>query len=74
MKKRERIELIELLKANIEVFAWTPYEMSRIDPSFIKHDLNIMPDSCPVKQRGRRSAAEHMDVVIKEVEKLEEAT
>ncbi|GFS37725.1 hypothetical protein Acr_00g0053660 [Actinidia rufa] len=38
----ERTELIQLLKANIEAFAWTPYEMPGIDPNFIKHELNTM--------------------------------
>ena len=47
--------------------------MPGIDPNFIKHKLNIVPDARPVKQKGRRSAAEHVDVVIKEVEKLKEA-
>ena len=32
-------------KANIEVFAWTPYEMPRIDPNFIRHELNVLPDT-----------------------------
>ncbi|GFY96883.1 hypothetical protein Acr_11g0011890 [Actinidia rufa] len=63
----------QFLKANIEVFAWTPYEMPKIDPNFIKHKLNVLPDAWPVKQWGRRSALEHMDAVIKEVKKLKEA-
>ncbi|GFS42094.1 hypothetical protein Acr_00g0078070 [Actinidia rufa] len=37
----ERTELIQLLKANIEAFAWTPYKMPGIDPTFIKHELNV---------------------------------
>ncbi|GFS41376.1 hypothetical protein Acr_00g0073960 [Actinidia rufa] len=44
-----------------------------IDPTFIKHKLNVQPNDRPVKQRGRRSALEHVDVVIEEVEKLKEA-
>ncbi|GFS36152.1 hypothetical protein Acr_00g0044380 [Actinidia rufa] len=69
----ERTELIQLLKANIEAFAWTLYEMPKIDPNFIKHELNVQSDFRPIKQRGRRSASEHMDAVIEEVEKLKEA-
>ncbi|GFZ15658.1 hypothetical protein Acr_25g0000670 [Actinidia rufa] len=68
----DRTELIQLLKANIEAFAWTPYEMPRIDPNFIKHELNVQLDFRLVKQRGRRSAPEHVDAVIEEVEKLRE--
>ncbi|GFZ21894.1 hypothetical protein Acr_29g0010560 [Actinidia rufa] len=70
----ERTELIQLLKANIEAFAWTPYEMPGIDPNFIKHELNVQSDFRPVKQRGRRSAPEHVDAVIEEVEKLRMGT
>ncbi|GFZ15738.1 hypothetical protein Acr_25g0001470 [Actinidia rufa] len=69
----ERTELIQLLKANIEAFSWTPYEMPGIDPNFIKHELNVQLDFRPVKQRGRRSASEHVDAVIEEVEKLKES-
>ncbi|GFZ15662.1 hypothetical protein Acr_25g0000710 [Actinidia rufa] len=69
----KRTELIQFLKANIEAFAWTPYEMPGIDPNFIKHELNVQPDFRPIKQRGRRSAPEHVDAVIEEVEKLREA-
>ncbi|XP_057501720.1 uncharacterized protein LOC130785552 [Actinidia eriantha] len=68
----ERIELIQLLKANIEAFAWTPYEMLGIDPTFIRHELNVQSNFRPVKQRGKRSALEHVDAVIEEVEKLRE--
>ncbi|GFZ08576.1 hypothetical protein Acr_20g0003840 [Actinidia rufa] len=66
-----RYELDE--PTNIEAFAWTHYKMPRIDPNFIEHELNVQPDFRPVKQRGRRSALEHVDAVIEEVEKLKEA-
>ena len=51
MRKRERTDLIEFLKENIEVFAWSPYEMTRIDPSFAKHELNVIPKAHLVKQQ-----------------------
>ena len=47
--EREKTELIEFLTTNIEVFAWTMYEMPGIDPSFIKHELNIIPAAKSVK-------------------------
>ncbi|GFZ09156.1 hypothetical protein Acr_20g0009640 [Actinidia rufa] len=40
----ERTELIQLLKANIKAFAWTFFKMPRIDPAFIKHELNVQLD------------------------------
>ena len=48
MKEWEKTDLIEFLKANIEVFAWTTDEMPGIDPSFIKHELNVMSEACLV--------------------------
>ena len=48
--------------------------MPGIDSNFIRHKLNVLPDSWLVKQRGRRSATEHVNVVIEEVEKLKEAS
>ena len=38
--------------------------------AFIMHKLNIDPLVPPKKQRPRRSAKPHMEVVNKEVEKL----
>ncbi|XP_057488466.1 uncharacterized protein LOC130774448 [Actinidia eriantha] len=40
----DRTELIQLLKANIEAFAWTPYEMPGVEPTFIRHELNVQLD------------------------------
>ena len=48
--------------------------MLGIDPSVIKHELNILLEARLVKQRGRRSTTKHVDVVIKEVEKVKEAS
>ena len=43
--------------------------MLEIDPNFIWH-LNVIPEVWPINQWGRRSAVEHVDVVIEEVNKL----
>ena len=72
MKERERIELIDFLKAKIKVFAWPPYKMPRIDPNFIRHELNVMPEAWPVNHQGRRLTAKHVGAVIEEVDKLKE--
>ena len=48
--------------------------MPGIDLSFIKHELNVVLEARPLKQRGRRFATEPVDAVIKEVEKLIEAS
>ena len=56
LKEREKIELIEFLKVNIEVFVWTQYKMSGIDPNFISHELNVMPEARSLKHWVRRYA------------------
>lgn len=67
-----REEMFQFLKQNIEVFAWTPYEMPSLDPSFICHSFNVKEDWKPVVQKARRSAPEHAEAVI-EVNRLLEA-
>ena len=47
---RERQELIDFLRKNIDVFAWKTYEAPRVDPNFICHRLNINPSAIPEKQ------------------------
>ena len=46
--------------------------MLRIDPSFIKHELNVIPKTHPMMQRGRRSATEHVDTMIEKVGNVKE--
>ncbi|XP_028087838.1 uncharacterized protein LOC114288517 [Camellia sinensis] len=70
---QERTEMVEFLMVNIEVFAWTSYDMPGVDPSFICHQLNVFPDARPVIQRTRRSALHHAKVITKEVRNLLEA-
>ena len=48
--------------------------MPVIDSNFIKHEFNVLLDARSVKQRGRISTPEHVDVVIEEVEELKEAS
>ena len=48
--------------------------MPGIDPIFIKHKLNVLLEAHPMKQQGRRSATEHVDAMIEEVEKVKETS
>ena len=34
---QEKERLLEFLRANVDVFAWNPYEAPRVDPNFICH-------------------------------------
>ena len=73
LNEREREELIEFLKQNIDVFAWNTYEAPRVDPEFICHHLNVNPLVAPRKQLLRRSSKEHAEAVREEVAKLKQA-
>lgn len=44
-----------------------------MDPTFITHKLNVDPMFLPKKQKPRRSAKQHVEVVKEEVEKLRQA-
>ena len=46
---QEKEELIEFLRKNLDVFAWSVYEALGVDPSFICHHLNINPSVTPKK-------------------------
>ena len=69
---QEKEELIEFLKRNIDVFAWSAYEAFRVDLSFIFHYLNVNPSVTPKKQPPRRSSKDYSDTVKDEVIKLKQ--
>ena len=45
----ERRQLIELLKANADIFAWLAADMSGIPSKIMTHRLNIAPGAKPVR-------------------------
>ena len=65
--------LVEFLKRNVDVFAWTAYEAPGVDPSFICHHLNVNPSVTPKKQPPWRLSKDHFDAVKNEVMKLKQA-
>nr|XP_023892690.1 uncharacterized protein LOC112004688 [Quercus suber] len=73
MDDQDKVEMLLLLIQNVDVFAWNPYEVPGVDPEFIVHKLNVDPSHPPKKQRPRRSAKEHTEVVINEVRRLKES-
>ena len=73
LPSQEREELTEFLRENVDVFAWSAYEASRVDPNFICHHLNVNPSVTPKKQPLRRSSKDHSNAVKDEVTKLKQA-
>ena len=48
-KDEDRVGMLLFLAQNVEVFAWNPYEVPRVDPEFIVHWLNVDPLFPPKK-------------------------
>ena len=59
----DRVETLLFLIQNVDVFAWSPYEVPEFDPEFIVHKLNVDPSFPPKKQKPRRSTKEHDEAV-----------
>ena len=72
MGSLDKVETLLLLIQNVDVFAWTPYEVPGVDPKFIVHKFNIDPSFPPKKQKPKRSARENVEVVKLEVQRLKE--
>ena len=69
----EKTELLNFLLQNMEVFAWTPYEMPGISPEVMCLKLNVDPRHKPVDQKARKTGIPQTKAVIEEVQKLLEA-
>ena len=67
---QEKEELVELLRRNVDVFAWDTYEAPGLNPEFICHHLNVDPSATPKKQPSRRPSSEHVEAIKTEVVKL----
>ncbi|CAA0836871.1 Unknown protein, partial [Striga hermonthica] len=65
-----RNQLITLLKEFRDVFAFTPEELTGIDPAIMEHKLNVDPLRKPVKQRLRCHGEEIDKAIEVEVDKL----
>ena len=61
-----------MLVQNVDVFAWSPYEVPGVDLEFIVHRLNVDLLFPPKKQKPRRSAKEDVKAVKQEVKRLKE--
>ena len=70
---QDKVEMLLFLVQNVDVFAWSPYKVPRVDPEFIVHKLNVDPSFLPKKQKPRRLAKEHVEAVRQEVGRLKEA-
>ncbi|GFS38896.1 hypothetical protein Acr_00g0060030 [Actinidia rufa] len=65
-----RIALIDFLKKNYDVFAWSQGDIPGIDPEVAMHKLFTKPEYSPVRQKRRKFAPERLKVIEDEVNKL----
>ncbi|XP_065632126.1 uncharacterized protein LOC112023810 [Quercus suber] len=63
-------KLIQFLRENLDVFAWSHDDMPSISPEIIQHRLNVDPKRKPIKQRQRTFAPKKDQAVTDEVSKL----
>ena len=73
IREKDRVEMLLFLIQNVDVFAWSSYEVPEVDPEFIIHKLNVDPSFSPKKQKPRRLAKEHVEVVRQKVKRLKKA-
>jgi hypothetical protein len=64
------VVLIDFLRANAYIFAWSPSDMPGILMEVAEHSLDIRPNSKPVKQCLRRFDELKRRAIGEEVQKL----
>jgi hypothetical protein len=73
LSPEEETALIDLLRRNLDLFAWNPSEMPGMDPDVACHHLSIKPGVKPVVQRKIKMGKERRKAVDEEVKKLADA-
>ena len=73
IREKDKVEMLLFLIQNVDVFAWSSYEVPEVDPEFIIHKLNVDPSFSPKKQKLRRLAKEHVKAVRQKVKRLKKA-
>ena len=64
----EKTKLVGLLRAYVDVFAWSYQDMPGLDTSIVEHRLPLKPECPPVKQKLRRT---HPDMSLKIKEEVQ---
>ncbi|XP_016185604.1 uncharacterized protein LOC107627269 [Arachis ipaensis] len=70
LQEQAKEHLIKLLQQNINLFAWTPTDMSGIDPNVICHRLAINPSIQPIAQKKRHLGIDKKEASLEETQKL----
>ncbi len=70
MGVREAEIILEVLKKNIDIFAWGPDEVGGVSTDLIMHHLAGKPDAKPRKQKLRKMSANRQEAAKAEVQML----
>ncbi|XP_066161963.1 uncharacterized protein [Oryza sativa Japonica Group] len=70
MGEEEVESILEVLKKNIDIFAWSPDEVGGVPADLIMHHLAVKPDIKPRKQKLRKMSADRQEAAKAEVQKL----
>ncbi|GJT00481.1 hypothetical protein Tco_0821650 [Tanacetum coccineum] len=70
LTKEGQKELCDLLRHNLDIFAWKPADMTGVPRHIAEHRLNVREGCPPVRQRKRSQALERNKAIREEVEKL----
>ncbi|GJR47767.1 reverse transcriptase domain-containing protein [Tanacetum coccineum] len=73
LSEKGRMELCNLLKDNLDIFAWKPADMTGVPRSTAEHRLNIREGCQPIRQKRRGQAPNRNNAIQEEVAKLVEA-
>ncbi|GKA41028.1 reverse transcriptase domain-containing protein, partial [Tanacetum coccineum] len=71
--KGGRDKLCDLLRCNLDVFAWKPADITGVPRNITEHRLNIREGCPPIRQKKRGQAADRNQAIKEEVEKLVDA-
>lgn len=61
-------KIVEFLKENLDVFAWSYKDMPSIDDKVIEHHLNVDSTKKPIQQKCQVIAPERNKAIMEEVE------
>jgi len=67
LEPEEEKELLEFLRKNQDVFAWSANDLREVSRDIIEHRLDINPNIKPKKQKPRKMADEKVAAVKAEV-------
>ncbi|GJT18224.1 reverse transcriptase domain-containing protein [Tanacetum coccineum] len=70
LTEKTRCKLCNLLQRSLDIFAWTPTDMTGVPRQIAEHKLNVRKGCQPVRQKKRGQAAERNVAINDEVSKL----